>query len=264
MVDLDCESPQSSLNSLSRIFGIDEMGLREFLASIDLDRHYELNNPQLMAGPELLRLFELEGGRQRESIDRVYWFHLTRVLSSTQFQDGILPLGQVLPSIWTMLFKLFTGTHHEARLRAMQAAGVADRHFNFKTNNSDQWGPFAMLVRDVAFFSAEVHNHDYLRTPEIVEDICNGYREQFGENIQAAIEHSMVPTIVKFWSTYQGYGLESAMCYAYCCVHKEQLRSSANTCFDGEGTTVPFEHIVSIQALHSMPKTSASVAGEAG
>lgn len=255
MADLDCETFESAMTSLCTIFRVEEEQLRGFLTSIDLEQHYRSNHPSGPADDELLRLFEQEHGQDHEQIERVYWFHLTRVHSGASFEDGLLPLGTVLCRIWEMLFTLFSGTPHESRLREMAEAGVQDFQFNLKTNDSLHWGPYAMLVRDIAFACATAHNHDYLRTPEIVEDICSGYQNQFGESIQEVVEERLVPTIVKFWSAYEGYEIESALYYVYCQVHSQKLTMSANTCFDGGGVAVPYDRIVSVQAV---PYSSAS------
>lgn len=42
-----------------------------------------------------------------------------------------------------------------------------------KLASKQLWGPYAMLVREVAALSKEVGNHDYLDAPEIIEDICH-------------------------------------------------------------------------------------------
>lgn len=256
MADLDCETFESALMSLCTIFRVEEEQLREFLTSIDLEQHYRSNHPPRHPGDELLSLFEQEHGQDRERIERVYWFHLTRVPSGASFEDGLLPLGAVLCRIWEMLFTLFSETPHESRLREMAEAGVQDSHFNLKTNDSLHWGPYAMLVRDIAFACATAHNHDYLRTPEIVEDICSGYRKQFGESIQEVVEERLVPTIVKFWSEYEGHEIESALYYVYCQLHSQELTMSGNTCFDGGGVAVPYDRIVSVQAVQYSPPSS--------
>jgi len=50
--------------------------------------------------------------------------------------------------------------------------------YNLKTSSSIHWGPYAMLVKEIGF--NDVGNHDYLRVPEIVEDICLSFQQQYG------------------------------------------------------------------------------------
>lgn len=55
-----------------------------------------------------------------------------------------------------------------------------------------------MLVRESAFNASEMRNHDYLKLPEIIEDVCWGYQERFKESIQDEIMEALRPCIVKF------------------------------------------------------------------
>ena len=42
------------------------------------------------------------------------------------------------------------------------------------------YGPYAMLVREIAFNSQVVGNHDYLKIPEIIEDMCMDVQKVYG------------------------------------------------------------------------------------
>ena len=85
------------------------------------------------------------------------------------------------------------------------------------------------------------------------EDICNGYKDVYGESIQPLIEDCLVPTVVKFWSEdpEDQYGLESAIYYAYLTHHKMELTHSANTCFDGRNSTVQPNRIVYVEHIRN-------------
>ena len=67
----------------------------------------------------------------------------------------------------------------KANLEKLREVGVPDDLNNEKTTNRLHSGPYAMLVKESAFRSSEIGNHDYLEFPEIVEDICNGYERQY-------------------------------------------------------------------------------------
>lgn len=249
MADLDCESAETALQSLAAIYGTTQQRLNDFFGSLDLEHHYRQNNPVLSSDQELKRLLEQTVGPQRLDITRSFWFHLTRAKKGVTFSEGILPLDKSLPLVWAMLNELFAGTYHQARICQMQKEGVENFQYMLKTPEPLHWGPFAMLVKDVGKFAESAGNHDYLRTPEIVEDICSGYEARFGENIQSFVEQSLVPTVVKFWTSEpeHSYGLSSAIRYAYACRHNEGVPSSANTCFDGRGMHVPFVRIVYVE-----------------
>ncbi|MDQ1761365.1 hypothetical protein RAS14_16485 [Achromobacter aegrifaciens] len=110
-----------------------------------------------------------------------------------------------------------------------------------------------MLVKDIGACAESVGNHDYLKTPEIVEDICNGYEKLYGEKIQSLIEANLVPTVVKFWSEApeDQCGLESAIYYSYRTHSKMELTSLANTCFDGRNSIAQPNRIVYVEHFRS-------------
>ena len=78
------------------------------------------------------------------------------------------------------LFKIFKDTEHDSRLHEFKKKGIKNYHYQLKTPDPFHWGPFAMLVRDVAFNAKAIGNHDYLWLPEIIEDIFNGYYGKYG------------------------------------------------------------------------------------
>lgn len=82
-----------------------------------------------------------------------------------------------------------------------------------------------MLVRETAFRSHEMGNHDYLWLPEIVEDICNGYRDASGFAIHETVRAYTIPYVVKFWSPKETGKdcVEASMYYLYCTAHGQEL-----------------------------------------
>lgn len=249
MAHLDCENPVTALESLAKIYDADPNAIRQFFCNLDIDEHYERNRPELSGDEEMRRLLEVHFGEPKNAISRTYWFHLTRTKSGEEFSSGILPLNAVLPNIWEMLIRIMSLTPHAERLKVMREKGVQNFQFNFKTPDSLHWGPYAMLVKEIGSHAANVGNHDYLKLPEIIEDICLGYEERFGENIQSTIENSLTPTIVKFWTEESDhlYGLSSAIYYVYLSCRRLELSGLANTCFDGSGAAVPNERIVYVE-----------------
>lgn len=150
-----------------------------------------------------------------------------------------------------MLKSLLETPEQKENLATMQENGVKDFQFGLKTINSIYHGPYAMLVREAAFNSDKICNHDYLEVPEIIEDICNGYREQFGHCIYDIVTSKLEKCIVKFKSNnYTGlHLLAPALLYCWCILRKEEFRSFANTCFDSEGIPISKEQIISVEFL---------------
>lgn len=249
MAHLDCESPATALESIAEIYDTDPKAIQHFFCNFDIDEHYERNRPELPGNEEIQRLLEIRFGEPRNSVSRTYWFHLTRAELGEKFSSGILQLNAVLPSIWDMLIRTVSRTQHAENLKVMREEGVPNFQYKFKTLDSLHWGPYAMLVKEIGSHAANVGNHDYLKIPEIIEDICLGYKQRFGKNIQPIIENSLTPTIVKFWTEESDhlYGLSSAIYYAYLSCRRLKLSGLANTCFDGGGIAVPSEQIVYVE-----------------
>lgn len=251
MIILDCESRDSALASLSTIYGVPTREITQFLQETDLEKHYATCDPPNSVDRELALLFEQGFGSISAPISRVFWFHLTRAKPGADFARGILPLDEALNEIWETMLAVFKGTHHETNLRALRRNGVPDFQYELKVGQPAHGGPFAMLVRESAFRAQEMGNHDYLRLPEIMADICNGYDKTYSEAIHNDLREALVPYIVKFWSNEQSdksYA-EAAMYYLYCTVHGLDLSIYANTCFIGDNNRIPREHIVSVEAI---------------
>ncbi|MCC5641281.1 hypothetical protein LC593_36900 [Nostoc sp. CHAB 5844] len=249
MAHLDCESPETALESIANIYDAAPNEIRQFFSDFDIDEHYERNRPELPGNDEVRRILELHFGEPRNNVSRTYWFHLSRTELGAKFVSGIHPLNSALPNIWGLLIRVVRNTPHAERLAAMRVEGVQNFQYNFKALDPLHWGPYAMLVKEISSHASAASNHDYLKLPEIIEDICLGYEEQFGEDIQTTIENALTPTIVKFWTEESDhlYGLSSAIYYAYLSCRRLELSGLANTCFDGGGIAVPSERIVYVE-----------------
>lgn len=251
MITLDCETYESAIKSICQVYSIERKSAEDFLASIDLDAEYESRVIYDDCDDYLKILFEKRFGPPKLQLEAVAWFHLTRTARSSDFSEGILPLGKALDRIWEMLGRLLEESEQKTNLATMRANGVRDFQFNLKTKNDIHHGPYAMLVRDAAFNSQKICNHDYLETPEIIEDICNGYREQFGHCIYDTVTRKLEKCIVKFKSnnnTNQNL-LAPALLYCWCTVRNEEFSSFANTCFDSEGLPISRDQIISVDFI---------------
>ncbi|AWI03207.1 hypothetical protein [Clostridium drakei] len=62
-----------------------------------------------------------------------------------------------------------------------------------------------MVVKDAAFSSEEIGNHDYLKIPEIVEDICVCFEKIYGINLYISNSKSMIviPAMTQRQSLFQ-------------------------------------------------------------
>ncbi len=248
---LDCENYTSAVESLANIYKISTDEIEAFFSSFDLDKHYETNDVTGYADKEIQNVFENTFKIKPQKLDKVCWFHLTRALPTENFYEGILPLTESLEKVWQTFFDVFNGTPHYNNLKQMKLLGVDDRIYNLKAGVELHSGPYAMLVRDSAFNSSKIGNHDYLGMPEILEDICNGYKKQFGSAIYEFLESKLLPKIIKFVSTKDlcSSNIGTAMFYTYGRYHNKSISFSANTCFDGENSLIPFTDILNIETI---------------
>jgi hypothetical protein len=144
------------------------------LSEITLDQDYRQGPDFLSPQQNLLESFEGRFGRWAAPWESTCWFHLTRVIASVDFGKGILPLHLALDGIWETLKSIAADSRTRLNLENLRKNGVPNDLYILKTNSRIHSGPFAMLVRESAFCSRPMGNHDYLASSEIVEDICNG------------------------------------------------------------------------------------------
>ena len=246
---MDCESYASSLESIGDLYGVSASAVVRTLRGIDLDRECE-KAPYVSPCELLLESFESGIGSQAQTIQRVCWFHLTRVPPGTDFSEGILPLHDALDKIWQTIISIPTDPDTRTNLRQLRESGVGS-HYELKTGSRLHSGPYAMLVRESAFSAHSVGNHDYLALPEIIEDICNGYLKKFGTTIHDEVCAALLPCIVKFEVADEETTRLICPVLNYC-LHKErgqELSTETNTCYDGEGKLIPRSAIRNIEFL---------------
>ncbi len=245
---LDCESFESTLTSLSKLFSCKKNNLVFYLNKYNLDRIYQNENPLESPDEYLYKKVVAKFGIP-EKLSDVCWFHLTRTTLGNKFQDGILPLGDVLPKIWETLLEIFKKTKHYKKILKLKSNGVKDFQYNLKSPDSFFWGPYAMLIREVAWRSKEMGSVDYFQMPEIIEDICNGYKEYYGEAIFNIISNSLKPCIIKFISNKRldNNCIKAAIYYVYIKLKGNTMSMYSNTCFDGEGSAINSDNILKIE-----------------
>ena len=247
---LDCASRDSTEASLVRAFGCSADALRQFVADPAHGNYYEEHWQRL---PEFERWFY---GRACESLGlpqvpvEVCWFHGTRVPEGTTFSEGIVPLGLWLPRLRASVLATLAD---EGAKREVSAAfdreGGFGMHFRNKVRDSLHWGPFAILVREVADYASSIGQHDYLGMPEIIEDLCEDVRLASGLDLIAAFEKAWKPAMVKFVAPAGEsgeYALATALCYLRECALTGGPGHGAVWCFDASNQAIPAERVLSI------------------
>lgn len=245
---LDCESFDSTVASIASLYGITAENVVATLRGIKPPEEFH----DWQKWPrEVCATFEKEVRSQPQAPTKVYWFHLTRTKRGRTFAEGILPLDVALDVVWDTIIEIFSASSHAENLKVLRAEGVPNFQYSLKVGRPFYGGPFAMLVREVAFRAKEINNHDYLRLPEIMEDICQGYAQRFGSDIHNELSASLVPCIVKFWAAEiqnRDY-LPPAIYYAYCKLRGEALSVYCNDCYNGENRAIPPSQIARVDFL---------------
>ena len=246
---IDCENLESAIISVCDLFSCADTDLSFQLRQIEIEKIYEEGGPDYPPDEFIYRELVSMFGKPVHP-ESICWFHLTRTYPGNDFDEGILPLGMALESIWDMIFRAFESTGHYDRLLSMKTQGVGNGLYQLKVPDPFYWGPFAMLVKDVAFSAHRIENHDYLKLPEIIEDICNCYLNKFEVSIHSDIEKALVPCIIKFKADSKGeFGIRPAIHYVYKCIKGEPVSQRSNICFDAKGKAIPMKDIIKIEYI---------------
>lgn len=249
---LDCESHQSAEASLLAAFGCPQAALRAFLADPGHLAHFEANWQAIPVDFDRFlfqRACETLGAPTLPT--ELCWFHGTRVPHGATFEEGILPLGQVVPSLQARLVaELEDPAARAAVQRAFANQGGNSFHFGNKLSHDIHGGPYAILVRDVADYANELGQHDYLRMPEIIEDLCEEVRAECGLDLLPIYEARWHPAMVKFVAPAGesgDYALGIALRYLRGMELHGKPDAGAVWCFDGGNQAVPAERILKVE-----------------
>lgn len=249
---LDCESIDITYTSLENILEIKRSRLESLFDDLDLDSFYRENPHYPIWADDHLFSEVTKICDPTRPYDQTCWFHLTRTIEKNDFKDGILPLNRQIDSIWDFLYSLVEGKFSRRKWNEFRKnLLVGQSHdaflYKMKTGDSMHWGPFAILVRDIAFRAEEVSNHDYLRAPEIVEDICNCFSDLLDFNLLDAFMRKTKPCIVKFIGPPRDDCLRAALFYLHNVRWNAGFSQDSNTCFNGQGSPIPANRILKIE-----------------
>ncbi|WP_372372710.1 hypothetical protein ACDI10_12500 [Vreelandella venusta] len=248
---LDCSSEESAFKSVSSVFGCTEEILKSTLLSIDLDLIYESDEDILIPNEEYLYNHVVKNVGSPKEFNSAVWFHGTRTSKENNFECGVFPLNDSLDFVWNILVLSAPSQECSDNLQFMRENGVYDCLYGLRVSNSIHWGPYGILIRDVAFDTDRLNQHDYLRMPELVEDILNAYKKQYGVCLYSHYEKVLVPKLVKFQcsSRLDKGCLEAALGYLYTRVRREKLDSMSVTCIDMSGVAITSKQIIAVEII---------------
>lgn len=131
--------------------------LTAVLSAFDLDEFYR-NHPRYeLPSEEVILSHVLNSGGKEPVVEEAVWFHMTRCYAETDFAEGLLPLGAVLERIWRDLYSLVAEEVSAAEWRQFRDGLQTDgshsaRLYRMKVAGLHLWGPYGMLIRDLAFY----------------------------------------------------------------------------------------------------------------
>lgn len=250
---LDCESFYTTLSSLETITKVKKGNILSFLSNFDMDDFYH-RNPLYGSGDRLLLLKFKKEFEPVMSYDQSNWFHLTRLYKNDDFKSGILPLVDVVEDKWEKLYSLISDkiTEEEwAEFRRNMEMGKLGPHsslYKFRISNNDFKGPYAISIKETAFVSDQIRNHDYLAVPEIIKDICFCFEQNLGYDLFKEYTRNSDPCIVKFKTEFSHPDLiGKVLFYIYQRVHEKELNSNCKTSYNANGNKIPPEDILKIE-----------------
>ncbi|MGY5958070.1 DUF4261 domain-containing protein [Kosakonia sp. BK9b] len=254
MFTLDCSTRAQALLTLSAGFGCSVMELKKVLLSLDLEQIYETDHSIMVDSQQYLREYVCTELGSPGEFTTAYWFHGTRTFTDNTFEEGLLALNQSESLVMDMLVNLAPDSEVKEKLQAWNFhAGVPDKLFRMRTTNKIHWGPYGHLVREVHLHAHKLRLHNYMRLPELVEDVCNAYQKKHGQDLTGHYLNVLKPCIVCFRGdiAYEKGALEAALGYAYTSVRGLPPDSSAVFGIDRHGISVSGNAIVNVEFTNS-------------
>jgi len=201
---LDCENRDTIYKSIEKLFNISHSTLTSFLEDFNLEDYQNIH-------PEskdkyfldlILEIFCNNFGKPGQ-IEETMWFHLTRVFNKDTFKKGIRPLKLIIDEIWQDLYSIIKddisyNDWHQFRekMETDFESHYADL-YRSKTMDLKSGGPFGVLNKLIAFNLTKIYYHDYLRVPEIIEDIAIYLNEYCNYDLMDKYLKNTKPCIVQ-------------------------------------------------------------------
>jgi len=236
---LDCSSVDAAAHSLCELLGLSPSEMHSRVANIDVDWNHNETSPE----DQVLIQFGVDPRTPPEP-SAVRWFHATRALPGTDFEDGLLPTHTALPKMWEALGTCAARWLSEAAwIEYQQSFLRGDRQFSgqFRRKRlAPGWeGPFAFLVKDAALHKHDAHK-DFTRLPETMEDICADFEEVHGHPLRLVYEELSRPCLVVFkWPGAWPGTVRAAANYVFRSLRGIECGLHCNTNFSGRGKPVP-------------------------
>ncbi|MDE1854483.1 MAG: hypothetical protein KGI38_12150 [Thaumarchaeota archaeon] len=243
------------LKSVSRAIGRQESDLVNSLRAYDDDKR-PMNEDFWTYGPKTV-LSALDVDIGSVSFAGTCWFHGTRTLEPDRFtRHGILALPDIIDWLWDSILGLVSDeidpTTWEAFRRQIESGGGGHyaNLYRLKLAQPVDQGPLGELVRDVFLNPGASGSHDYLGTPEIVEDIAIEAKKSLKIDIGPRFTRAAKPCLVEFQTqSYDLGALNAALVYGMASLAGEPIGRGACCAYSGKGKAIPACDVLSVEVV---------------
>lgn len=238
---LDCENEHAIYSSLSSILNISEKNINSVIAEYNIEEDQDILEYDL--NELILSHFESKF-KIKTDYAGSFFFHFTRVMPNTTFEEGLLNYSQMIPKI-SSLIQMFAGI---SEFEINNSKIIDCLHFFKKSANESLTGPYGFLIKDDYFFHPDNYPK-YLEMPELIEDITKCRFSSISAELMIKYKELAKPCIIKFKTLKNDKALlGSALFFLYCLFHGIQPLDNrdCNYNYDGNGISIKREDIVKV------------------
>lgn len=233
MPRLDCESLETTLASLSYAFEISDCDIHKILRGSRIEEGYG-------ACDELFAQFTLN--RSYRCFEETCFFHASRVPRNTTFDEGLVPLNEVIDRTSNFLYTLVSENISRADWEACVGDTINSGSSSLAWKLKNQKGPFGFLFKESAMSEGS-----FLKGPDLVFDFHKATLERFNLDLMKLYEEQTEPVVVKFFCP-----AEKGSHYLKCALFNTFIKikrldwSISHCAIDRKGVAIAFDSILGI------------------
>lgn len=192
---------------------------------------------------------------------RIHYFHGTRANDPSRFlHEGLLPLGQVLDSLWQEMGALvpeLSGAGLRSLRSDLTGGQIGPHTYSLRVGDDLHHGPCGHLLRDVFLHPDAYASVAYLAGAEIVIDICQAIEERTGLDATARYQQATTPCVVEFSvaTSHFDQALTAALWYLAARLRGEHS-TNGNWSYCADGEPLPAHAIVSVLSAQELRAAS--------
>ena len=251
---INCESLDTSLESLAGVYNCDKDSIYNELKNANLERIYEGASDEYEIHRWLCSRLNLAPSEP----DYVWWFHFTRVLEPQKFfKNGILPTDKILPIMRDEFYSFVKCFWTPEQWRENWDYGFKELPMTDALKFTPLWGcrpdygPNGMLVKDVGLYPKRSRCGYFWERPEIVDGILTAIDRRFKTNIMQCFMDLAIASVVTFQAK-PDRSLEEFTTPILLYLHSylKQDESLCGVCnFDAKNKTIGPERVVKIETM---------------